>query len=130
MAANGKIKQKCIFIVGMHRSGTSALTGTLNLMGVELGRELMQPWADNPKGFFENNKIWKYNQKILENFGSSWDNPFLYGEDWTLKRDLSPFRPYIENLIQEEFSTAPLFAIKDPRMCILFPLWQNVLEFY
>ena len=126
MATNGKIKQKCIFIVGMHRSGTSALTGTLNLMGVELGSELMQPWADNPKGFFENNKIWKYNQKILECFGSSWDDPFLYGEDWTLKHDLSPFRPHIENLIQEEFPSAPLFAIKDPRMCILFPLWQEI----
>jgi len=126
MTNQDNAQKKCVFIVGMHRSGTSALTGTLKLMGVELGKELMQPWADNPKGFFENNKIWKYNQKILENFGSSWDDPFLYGENWTLKQDLSLFKPYIENLIEEEFSSTPLFAIKDPRMCVLFPLWQEI----
>jgi len=124
----GKLKQTCIFIVGMHRSGTSAVTGTLKLMGVELGSELMRPWPDNPKGFFENNKIWKYNQKILEKFGSSWDDPFLYGEDWVLRHDLSSCISHIKKLMGEEFSASPLFGIKDPRMCILFPLWKEVCE--
>ncbi len=126
MTTEGNVTQKCIFIVGMHRSGTSALTGILQLMGVELGRELMQPWEDNPKGFFENNKIWKYNQRILEHFGSSWEDPFLYGGDWVLKHDLESFKPHIENLIEEEFSESSIFGIKDPRMCILFPLWKEI----
>ncbi|OEU68830.1 MAG: hypothetical protein BA863_04990 [Desulfovibrio sp. S3730MH75] len=123
------VQQKtCIFILGMHRSGTSALTGMLNLLGVELGTDLMQPWADNPKGFFENNKIWQFNQKILESFGSSWDDPFLYGDDWCSHHALEPFEHYIIDLLDNEFADSPLFAIKDPRMCILFPLWKSVLD--
>ncbi len=126
MTTESNVAQKCIFIVGMHRSGTSALTGILQLMGVELGRELMQAWPDNPKGFFENNKIWKYNQKILKHFGSSWEDPFLYGGDWVSKHDVESFKPYIETLIEEEFADSPIFGIKDPRFCILFPLWKEI----
>lgn len=121
-------ERTCIFILGMHRSGTSALTGVLELLGVELGSELMQPWEDNPKGFFENNKVWKHNQKILESFNSSWDDPFLYGHDWCDKHDLTPYRKHIAALLHDEFSTSKLFAIKDPRMCILFPFWRVILE--
>jgi hypothetical protein len=45
-------KKIALIILSMHRSGTSALTGVLNLMGVSLGKELLQPQPDNPKGFF------------------------------------------------------------------------------
>ncbi|MBE9481821.1 MAG: sulfotransferase family protein, partial [Bacteroidetes bacterium] len=66
--------QKCIFILGMHRSGTSAITGVLKILGVNLGSSLMPPLEDNPKGYFENLNVFKVNEEILGSINSSWDN--------------------------------------------------------
>ena len=44
-------EKSCIIVLGMHRSGTSALTRVLNLLGVELGTNFVPPDWDNPKGF-------------------------------------------------------------------------------
>lgn len=120
----------CIFVLGMHRSGTSAFAGMLKLLGAELGADLMQPWADNPKGFFENNKIWQFNQEMLEQCGATWEDPFLYGIDWHEKHGLKRFKPQIKALIEGELvqSGGKLLAIKDPRLCILYPLWREVME--
>lgn len=41
----------CIVVLGMHRSGTSAITGSLEKMGVALPRDLWPAQEDNPKGF-------------------------------------------------------------------------------
>lgn len=119
-------KRICIFVLGMHRSGTSAVTGLLQMMGVDLGDDLMPPWPDNEKGFFENNKIWNYNQQLLESFNSSWDDPFLT-QNWCAVYDLSDFKQPIKELIEAQFGSSNLFAIKDPRLCILFPLWKETL---
>jgi hypothetical protein len=43
-----------VFIVGMHRSGTSALSGALEKLGLSVGKTVMPPHAQNPKGYFEN----------------------------------------------------------------------------
>ena len=49
--------QTCILVVGMHRSGTSALTRVLNLLGAELGEGLMAPAPGNPGGFWEKREV-------------------------------------------------------------------------
>lgn len=46
-----------IIVLGMHRSGTSALTGVLGHLGVALPQDLMAPTDMNAKGFFESNRI-------------------------------------------------------------------------
>jgi len=45
--------QQAIIILGMHRSGTSALTRVLNLLGMELGQPLLPPHPTNETGFWE-----------------------------------------------------------------------------
>ena len=56
----------CIFILGMHRSGTSALSGVINALGLDLGTNLMQADVYNPKGYFENMLVYEFNRSILE----------------------------------------------------------------
>ena len=41
-------KPKAILVLGMHRSGTSAITRVLNLLGMQLPGELMAPVAEAP----------------------------------------------------------------------------------
>ena len=56
MAGKGSVRSAApvaLLVLGMHRSGTSALTRVLNLLGVELGDRLMPAGDDNPLGFWE-----------------------------------------------------------------------------
>jgi hypothetical protein len=71
MNMNGE-KRKCIMVLGMHRSGTSALTGVLGLLDIYLGSELIQADPANSKGYFENSKINTFNEELLNSMDSSW----------------------------------------------------------
>ena len=55
--------KKIIFVVlGMHRSGTSAITRGLEVLGASLGNRLMPPFVgNNDKGFFEDVDINAFN---------------------------------------------------------------------
>ena len=50
------MKQTCILVLGMHRSGTSALTGVLGLLDVYLA-DTTRGDENNKKGYFENSKV-------------------------------------------------------------------------
>ena len=57
---------RLIVILGMHRSGTSAITRGLQVMGVSLGNNLMPPMEDvNAKGFWEDIDLVALNVEIL-----------------------------------------------------------------
>ena len=74
--------KKCVLILGMHRSGTSAISGALNAIGVDFGKELAEASYDNPIGYFENNRIQDLNDLILKELGVSWDYPAMLADDW------------------------------------------------
>ena len=67
-----------IIITGMHRSGTSFLARALNLYGVNLGNlesllsHEWKPFDDNPRGHWENKKIYELAEKTLKNSNGSW----------------------------------------------------------
>lgn len=121
------MKQTCIVVLGMHRSGTSALTGTLNLLNIDLGSELMKANFANEKGFFENSYLMRFNDKLLRKVGSSWNDIFF---DYDLKKDLITEDDLneLKNIFIQEFNKSTLFAIKDPRICYLFPVYEKVLK--
>lgn len=118
----------CIPILGMHRSGTSALTRVVNLLGASLGGNLMGATPANPRGHWERLDVYDLHQTILSELGTSWD-------DW---RSVDPalltgprgqtWRARLAHLLQAEFAGTPLFAIKDPRTCRLLPLWKAAVE--
>ena len=118
--------KECVVILGMHRSGTSVLSGLVSAQGFYLGPDEMPVREDNPKGFFENMKVYRLNQSILEAFNTSWDNHFFTCEQIP-PSDLYDFELKAKAIIKEEFSLVKKIFIKDPRMCLLFPLWEKVL---
>lgn len=61
--------QKCLIVLGMHRSGTSAIAGFLNKLGITLGSNLMMPTEYNEKGYFENWYIFRANVNIMQTLG-------------------------------------------------------------
>jgi hypothetical protein len=118
------MKRSCAVVLGMHRSGTSALAGVLKQMGVDFGRDLMGARPSNPKGHFELNPAVKFNDFILRHFQSRWDRSFQLPQHWA--SDLS-------SSLEAFISTMPVpsgnpWGIKDPRMCRLVPVWKEIFN--
>lgn len=113
-----------LYILGMHRSGTSAVTGTINRMGLDIGSDLMPITQDNPKGYYENNKVLKLNEKILIENNSSWDNCH-FKISKIPKEKIAPYVAEAKKILTEEFRYSEQFCIKDPRNCITFPIWEQ-----
>ena len=124
-----KNKQVCLLVTGMHRSGTSAFSGVLNLLGWELGDDLMEAANDNVKGFFENNIVVQFNDKLLKEMGYNWDAPFFY------KYEMFSHKLQANNMGAFDFVWKNQFAhitkniaIKDPRISLLLPFWKERLN--
>jgi hypothetical protein len=60
--------EEFVLILGMHRSGTSALSRALNLAGLRLPKDLLEPNQDNPMGFWEPKSIVKVNNQLFGAF--------------------------------------------------------------
>jgi glycosyltransferase involved in cell wall biosynthesis len=119
--------KQSIIILGMHRSGTSLISGLISILGAYPGDNLMKPTEDNPKGYYENNSVYLLNKRILDENNTNWDNYSFSCED--IKPD--KFIGYIGNakkVIQEQLKYAKTIVIKDPRICILFPIWEKALK--
>jgi uncharacterized coiled-coil protein SlyX len=121
-------RKQAIFVLGMHRSGTSTVSNFITSLGYDLGHHPMAPREDNPKGFWENTEITRVNDEILALHGLRWDS-------LTLIQDLpiesichdKQIRSKVLQVLEEEFDTDNI-SIKDPRMCHLLPLWKSVLN--
>lgn len=116
-------RRPLILVLGMHRSGTSALAGTLAQLGVDFSTRLIDPAEDNPKGFFEHADIWQLDQELLEGLGSQWDDPLPLPAAWPDSAVAADVVPRLRAIVQRDFGKSPLAGIKDPRMCRLLPAW-------
>lgn len=112
----------------MHRSGTSAISGVLDILGADFGKDVVPPSYDNPKGFFENQEVLDLNERILESLGLTWDYPGLLKPDWQESAAIKKHYAKAKQIIKTQFGKSKLIAIKDPRMCHLFVFWKQCLE--
>ena len=119
--------RQLILVLGMHRSGTSAVAGALSHLGVDFSERLIDPAEDNPKGFFEHTDIWQQDQKILESLGSQWDDPLPLPDDWQDSDVVAKTGAQVHAILRRDFDRSMLAGIKDPRMCRLMPSWRGWL---
>ena len=118
-----------VCVLGMHRSGTSAITRLLNLLGVYLGEEasLLPPRADNLAGFWEHREFVAINDAILERLGGSWAAPPHFEPDWWRSPVLADLHDRARALVEQDFAGRPLWGWKDPRTCLTVPFWREVI---
>jgi hypothetical protein len=117
-----------VIILGMHRSGTSALAGALARLGFMLPKTPLEASADNPKGFFESLRIFDANFKILLVAGCSWNVCFSLEPAELPGRFKPELVEGLHWLLCEEFGDTGSFVLKDPRMCLLLPVWLPALR--
>jgi len=122
-------KQRLIVVLGMHRSGTSALARGLLALGVDLGNHLMPAIeGDNEKGFWEDLDVNGFNIELMDQLGVAWDSLQLLGASEFERDDLTHLRTRALELLRTKIRDAPVFGIKDPRTARLLPFWQSVFE--
>src|SRR6185312_3667992 len=72
-ADGGACSRQALLVLGMHRSGTSALTRVLGLSGAALPRHKMAPAEDNMLGFWEPQPIVDAHDSFLRQAGTGWE---------------------------------------------------------
>jgi hypothetical protein len=119
MTMNEAEAQKVICVIGMHRSGTSCLVGSLQNAGLELGEHHTQN-RYNKRGNRENPEIVAFNDSLLAANGADWERP---PENFS----------YTQAQVSEARSIAAKFVgernwgFKDPRSLLVLPLWKEAL---
>jgi len=124
-----RIKRRLIVVLGMHRSGTSAIARGLKALGVELGNNFMPPLPNNnEKGFWEDLEIYGLNEEVLATLGCNWNSLRLIGSDELTGSRLAALRLRAIELLNKKFGNGDIFGFKDPRVCRLLPFWQQVFS--
>lgn len=117
-----------LLVLGMHRSGTSALAGMIDRLGFEAGSNLLEPQADNPQGFWENSRVVDVHDEILSEMSRSWHDPRSVNLKECPEEKCDGFRKLISTILDEEFNTAGLPYLKDPRLYQFLDVWLELLN--
>lgn len=117
-----------VLVLGMHRSGTSALAGLLMRLGGEGPRDAIGANAGNPLGHFEPRRTVALHDAFLALDGHCWS-------DWSRIESHALEGPqaaiWMDRLaaaMRADFSGDRPMIVKDPRLCRLVPLWRGVAE--
>jgi hypothetical protein len=126
------LPERLLFLLGMHRSGTSALAGLLQSHGFQAPLDVPPADAHNPSGYWEPQRIVACHTALLEQLRTSWDDPLLV-EDAFVGDRLPPALEKLEQALSEAFPAAAaqqgaVALVKDPRQCRLQPLWTALLD--
>lgn len=119
----------CLLVLGMHRSGTSAVTRVLSLLGAALPKNLMPPAAgNNEAGFWEPLRLAVLHDQMLAETGSAWDDWRRFNFDALPIERQAYYKTEISRLLEEEYGDAPLFVLKEPRICRFVPLYREIFR--
>lgn len=123
--------QRHVVVVGMHRSGTSAVANALFRLGLELPdkTDLITPGPYNERGYWESRRFVTFDDRILRHFGGTWSAPPRPDPGWEHSGDsaMTAIRSDAALFSQREFGHRHM-VLKDPRLCITLPLWRTVFE--
>jgi hypothetical protein len=108
----------------MHRSGTSAITNALGLLGCSLGDtgDFISPKRWNPQGNWEHQRLIDRNDLVLELHGGTWFAPPRLSGDWARRPKAQAMIPRLRSEFAEIYPEEG-WVWKDPRACLTLPLW-------
>lgn len=117
-----------LLVVGMHRSGTSAVTGLLHNFGYNVGQSLLPGNEFNEKGYFEDTSIVIENENMLVKLSRSWcDERPIHRSAWHSDAVTASIE-HLATCIISTFDLSKPWIIKDPRIARLLPAWQRVFQ--
>jgi hypothetical protein len=116
-----------VVVVGMHRSGTSALAGALGALGLnQVHPDDRMEWTESNPEHWESLSLGLLNEELLHRLGGSWDAPPELPRHWVHSASIlgggEPRATMAEAYPEEGPS-----VWKDPRLCLLLPYWRTQL---
>jgi hypothetical protein len=117
-------ERQIIFVLGMGRSGTSAITRVLSLCGARLPEPLLGASDSNLTGHWEPIDAININNAFLSRHGASWYDPTLrlQGEIAFSAQEQEAYIEQIRTFIENSHAGSPL-VIKEPRIAALAYFW-------
>ncbi len=117
-------------VLGMARSGTSAIARGLKALGIDLGDTLTpanQEW--NAKGFYEDTEIvYKINRGVLFALDYTWMSVNLIDDLCRDNPKLNDLKQYAKQLLTQRMAKTLHWGFKDPRTAKVLPFWQDVFQ--
>jgi hypothetical protein len=116
-----------ILVVGVERSGTSAVAEAVHRWGAYAGEaeDLGRPNDANPRGYWEYKPLVEFNYALLD--AVNWPHNTHYKDDLQKLAAEPEYRARAQTLVQNIARTGHIWLWKDPELCILLPFWQVFL---
>ena len=115
-----------VLVIGMHRSGTSLISRSMKVFGIEHGDQLLTG-ADNAKGHWEDLDLLQMNDLLLGHLGKTWSTMSMINAHEIDRLLSSNLRVQAAKLIVSKVKRRDCYGFKDPRTTLLLPFWQQVL---
>lgn len=126
--ATSRDQRYAMVVLGMHRSGTSALAGVLARLGCDTPRDLLDARPMNEKGFYESGAISQMNDELMASAGSSWFTWQAFSDSWFRSPQAQSFKKQALRHMDTVYGDTAFPVLKDPRMCMLVPFWETVFD--
>ncbi len=120
--------RRAVIVLGMHRSGTSAVAGTAVRLGLAPPLHPLPAAADNPSGFHESMAVVGLNHLLLRAAGCDWPDCLSFSPDLLDSAACAAAFNVSRQILRQEFPGAQAFLMKDPRLCLTLPAWLPALH--
>lgn len=109
--------RRCILVLGMHRSGTSAFARLVSLAGAALPASVVGAHAGNETGHWEPRAVQLLNDRTLAKLDRSWCDWRRF--DWAKAGDMAACNYEFEftEIVASQYGNENLFVLKEPRLC-------------
>ncbi|AII44194.1 hypothetical protein KR100_12620 [Synechococcus sp. KORDI-100] len=117
----GGLPSRLTFVLGMHRSGTSALTGMLAKAGLDVPDDLMDRPDDaiNLKGYWESEGLMQVNDRLFDQLGRHWSSSDRLPSGWAQTPEAARWQRLLIAQLTTTCQGTLHPVIKDPRLCVL-----------
>ncbi len=119
---------RAVILLGMHRSGTSAIARGLAALGIHIGTTFLESQPENPTGYWEDKGIVEINERVLAALNVRWDSSAPIDLPAFGCRRIRSLQREAIRYCAETFGRHSYWGFKDPRTMRVLPFWQPVFS--
>jgi len=121
-------RKTCVLVLGMHRSGTSALARSISMLGAALPTRLVGAAPGNEAGHWEPAALVDYHDGLLADLHSAWHDWRPLDLAQRSKAELEGISGKIGQILAKDFGTEPLIIVKEPRTARFADFFISAVE--
>ena len=120
LSGSGLLPARMTVVLGMHRSGTSALSGMLAQAGLNAPCDALGATDNNKRGYWESESLVTLSDQFLLSENSHWSQLHEWSATWCAAPQVQSWAEAYLQQMSCVFDCTQHVLLKDPRLCILF----------